>query len=57
MGQGAVMGREEDEAAWLGWATCAEEGGVVAVAAASREGGDGLAFSRRKEKRERTELG
>jgi hypothetical protein len=47
------------EAAWLGWAARAEEGGVVAAtaAAASQDGGDGLAFSRRKEKRERAKLG
>jgi hypothetical protein len=41
---------EVDEADALGQLAHAEEGG--AVAAASREGGDGLAFGRRKEKRE-----
>jgi hypothetical protein len=41
---------EVDEADALGQLAHVEEGG--AVAAASREGGDGLAFGRRKEKRE-----
>jgi hypothetical protein len=34
-GRGAVMGREEDEAAWLGWVARAEKGSAVAAAAAS----------------------
>jgi hypothetical protein len=38
-GRGAIMGREEDEAAWLGWTTRAEEGGVVAAAAWPSTGG------------------
>jgi hypothetical protein len=57
MGRGTVMGREEDEAAWLSWVAHAEEGGAVAAAVASREGGGGLAFRRRKGKREQAELG
>jgi hypothetical protein len=57
IGRGTIMGREEDEAAWLGWAARVEEGGAVAAAIASREGGGGLAFGRRKEKREWAELG
>jgi hypothetical protein len=52
MGRGTVMGREEDEATWLSWVAHAEEGGTVAAAVASREGGGGLAFGRRKGKRE-----
>jgi hypothetical protein len=31
MGRSPVTGREEDEAAWLGWAARAEEGGAVAA--------------------------
>jgi hypothetical protein len=31
-GRAPVTGREEDEAAWLGWAAHAEEGGAVAAA-------------------------
>jgi hypothetical protein len=54
MGQGTVMGREEDFTLWLGWAAHTEEGGVVA---ASQEGGGSLAFGRRKGKMERAELG
>jgi hypothetical protein len=47
-GWGAVMGREEDEVAWLGWTARVEDGGVVVAATASREGDDGLAFGRRR---------
>jgi hypothetical protein len=57
MGRGAVMGGEEDEAVWLSWAARAEECGTVAAATESPEGGGGLAFGRRKEKRERAEKG
>jgi hypothetical protein len=51
MGRAPVMGREEDEAAWLGWAARVEEGGVVA--AASREGGDGATFGLLEEEESR----
>jgi hypothetical protein len=57
MGRGTIMGREEDEAAWLSWVAHAEEGGAVAAAVASRQGGGSLAFRRRKGKREQAELG
>jgi hypothetical protein len=40
-GRAMVTGREEDEAAWLGWAAHAEEGGAVVT---SREGGGGTTF-------------
>jgi hypothetical protein len=40
-GRATVTGREEDEAAWLGWAAHAEEGGAVVT---SREGGGGTTF-------------
>jgi hypothetical protein len=52
-----TSGRGCDEADASGRLAHAEEGGAVAAAAASRESGDGLAFGRRKEKRERGSTG
>jgi hypothetical protein len=45
-GRGAIVGREEDEAAWLGWATRTEEGSAVA-AAGGRGRGSGPSWAER----------
>jgi hypothetical protein len=52
-----TSGRGCDEADASGRLACMEEGGAVVAAVASREGSDGLAFGRRKEKRERASAG
>jgi hypothetical protein len=50
-GTSTVMGREEDEVAWLGWASHAEEGGTVVAAAwpsaGGRRRGSGLSWAER----------
>jgi hypothetical protein len=52
-----TSGRGCDEADDSGRPAHMEEGSAMAVAAASREGGGGLAYARRKEKRERASAG
>jgi hypothetical protein len=52
-----TSGRGCDEADASGRLAHTEEGGAVAATAASQEGGGSLAFSRRKEKRERASAG